>query len=210
VSPPFLAFVLEPSGGFRLEIGRGRKGAVEDPGRESPARRSVLESPLLESYAFGGFSWDPIDALAETLARMDAELRALSAEERVRCSRDAAPLALWRRLELDLARFARDPLVRGACDAAAGTEELARFAALNGLWRALHRAIVPAGLVPGRWKRWLDGAPYAAPLRAGSARRAEAMFGRVDRTFRASREGEAPYVAPDRFSGDTASRQSPT
>lgn len=210
MSPPVLAFILDPHRGFRLEVRSDRTQEGEASGGGTATRSAVLQSRVLAPYAFGGFTWDPIEALAETVVRMDSELSGLDGDRRARSALDAVPLALWCRVELDLARFARDPLVRGACDAAAGTEELARFADLNGLWRALHRAVAPAGLVPGRWRRWLDGRPYEAPRRAGSARRSTALFVRVDRAFRADREGEAPEVARVRFSTDTASRQSPT
>lgn len=208
---PVLALILHPTRGLRLEVAPG--GSAEDAasGGDGPSRRAVLESRLLDSYSFGGFCWDPIEALAATIARMDAELGGLSADARARAASDAAPLALWCRVELDLARFARDPLVRGACDAAAGTEELARFASLNGLWRALHRAVAAAGLVPGRWRRWLDGSPYEAPRGGGNPRRAAALFDRLDRVFRAfggPPDGEGG-VARGPFSGDTPSRQSP-
>lgn len=210
MNTPALTLAPGSAGGLRLELRPDRRG--EDGGADGGAatRSAVLESRLLEPYAFGGFSWDPIEALAGTLSRMATELEGLTEVERSRSGPDATPLALWCRVELDLARFARDPLVRGACDAAAGSDELARFAALNGLWRALHRAVAPAGLVPGRWKRWLDGRAYEAPRRAAHARRAEATFARLERVFQACSEDGFAGVARVRFSGDTASRQSPT
>ncbi|MBN1242838.1 MAG: hypothetical protein JXA15_09045 [Spirochaetales bacterium] len=204
---PGFALRLGASGDIHLEI---PPDARERGSVDGASSRTVLESRLLEPFAFGGFAWDPVEALSATLARMDGELARMPDALRERARSDAVPLVLWCRAELDLARFARDALVREACDAAAGTGELSRFATFNDFERALHRAAAPGGLVPGRWKRWLAGEEYEVPRRAANARRAGIMFTRLDAVLRRWNEGGEADVARGPIPHDTATRQPPT
>jgi len=115
---------------------------------ESPgARLWVAFTPVLAPYRLGGFSYDPPTEIEQALEAAYALATAR------RGPWDA--FAAWAVAEAGLYRFASDPTVTAALDAAEGEPEWRRFAYLNELYRSIIRAILPLGVAPPGWTREL-------------------------------------------------------
>ncbi|MCX7025187.1 MAG: hypothetical protein NT080_11295 [Spirochaetes bacterium] len=169
-----------------------------DPGSVLPGWTEVrIVSPLFRPYRLGHFSYDFLDSLMAGIVRGDVRATDEAAWPDP-LGRDAA-FALWSAIELDLTRFARDPLVRRSLSAAAGSSasvavhgEERRFARLNDLLRAVARAILPSGAPPRRWRSRMAGTkpprlpPWAERFGgrlSGTARGTEAFLAAVVPAF---------------------------
>ena len=141
---------------------------VSLPGGTAAERLRAFSLDVLAPYDFGGFVYDPLGSIANSLSRLPGQ--------QAGCSQpNDGLMALWAAIEADLYRFAKDPGLTAAVDMAATEQagEYHRFAQLNELYRDMVKLLVPYGLAPRRWTAWLRGQEYRPVLPQSLALRIE-------------------------------------